>query len=56
MAGGVKTGDYGQSTTIPGLYIVGDATRDSVRDCRRNEAAETACAISKALWKADNLL
>jgi thioredoxin reductase len=56
-AGGVKTGDYGQSTTIPGLYIVGDATRDvQFAIVAAAEAAEAACAINKALLKADNLL
>ena len=56
-AGGVKTGDYGQSTTIPGLYIVGDATRDvQFAIVAAAEAAEAACAINKALLKAENLL
>jgi len=56
-AGGVKTGDYGQSTTTPGLYIVGDATRDvQFAIVAAAEAAEAACAINKALLKADNLL
>ena len=54
---GVKTGDYGQSTTTPGLYIVGDATRDvQFAIVAAAEAAEAACAINKALLKADNLL
>jgi thioredoxin reductase len=56
-AGGVKTGDYGQSTTTAGLYIVGDATRDvQFAIVAAAEAAEAACAINKALLKADNLL
>jgi thioredoxin reductase len=55
--GGVKTGDYGQSTTTPGLYIVGDATRDvQFAIVAAAEAAEAACAINKALLKADSLL
>jgi thioredoxin reductase len=56
-AGGVKIGDYGQSTTIPGLYIVGDATRDvQFAIVAAAEATEAACAINKALLKADKLL
>jgi thioredoxin reductase len=56
-AGGVKAGDYGQSTTTPGLYIVGDATRDvQFAVVAAAEAAEAACAINKALLKRDNLL
>jgi thioredoxin reductase len=55
VAGGVKTGDYGQSTTTPGLYIVGDATRNvQFAVVAAAEAAEAACATNKALLKADN--
>jgi thioredoxin reductase len=55
-SGGVKTGDYGQSSTTPGLYIVGDATRDvQFAIVAAAEAAEAACAINKALLKADNV-
>jgi thioredoxin reductase len=54
--GGVKTSDYGQSTTRPGLYIVGDATRDvQFAIVAAAEGAEAACAINKTLLKADNL-
>jgi thioredoxin reductase len=56
VPGGVKTTDYGQSTTSPCLYIVGDATRDvQFAIVAAAEGAEAACAINKILLKADNL-
>jgi thioredoxin reductase len=54
--GGAETGDF-EETNVPGIYAVGDASRDvQLVVIAAAEGARAACAINKALLKEAGLL